>query len=127
MMRFAKTNILLGVMICGAAFLTCLQTVNFPFVPFTDAICFLPQAVKFAQGEGLRNVYVFDYLPDGAFIWHGFLFPIILGGLFKTDTYAKVSVVLAIMNSVCCLRPLCSGLPVDGKSGSGQFFFRSVC
>lgn len=96
-------GLLLGLIAISAAALTYLQTANFPFVPFTDAICFLPQAVKFAQGDGLRNVYQFDYLPDGAFIWHGFLFPLILGGLFKTDTYTKVSVVLAVMNAFTVL------------------------
>ncbi len=76
-MRFAKTDFLLGVMICAAAFLTFIQTVNFLFVPFSDAICFLPQTVKLAQGEGLRNVYVF--VPNnprravqGRYLYEGF-------------------------------------------------------
>lgn len=99
MTRFSKIDILLGAVICAAALLTFLQTANFPFVPFTDAICFLPQAVKFAQGEGLRNVYQFTYLPDGAFVWHGFLLPLVLGGVFGTDTYIKVSFALAVLNA----------------------------
>ena len=99
MVRFTKIDMLLGAAICAAALLTFLQTANFPFVPFTDAICFLPQAVKFAQGEGLRNVYQFTYLPDGAFIWHGFLLPLVLGGVFGADTYIKVSFALAVLNA----------------------------
>lgn len=98
--RFAKYNVLTGMAICAAAFLTVIQTVNFPFVPFTDAICFLPQAVKFAQGDGLRNVYQFAYLPDGAYVWHGFLFPLVLGGVFGTDTYIKVTLALAVLNAL---------------------------
>jgi xanthosine utilization system XapX-like protein len=100
MMRFAKTDMLLGVMICAAAFLTYIHTVNFPFVPFTDAIWFLPQGIKFAQGEGLRNVYQATYLPDGAYVWHGFLLPLVLGGVFGTDTYIKVTFALAVLNAV---------------------------
>jgi len=99
-MRFVKTDFLLGAVACAAAVLTYVQTVNFPFVPFTDAICFLPQAVKFAQGEGLRNVYTFTYLPDGAYVWHGFLFPLVLGGVFGTDTYIKVTIGLAVLNAL---------------------------
>lgn len=99
MARCTRIDVLLGAVIAAAAFFTFIQTANFPFVPFTDAICFLPQAVKFAQGEGLRNVYQFTYIPDGAFIWHGFLFPLVLGGVFGTDTYIKVSFALAFFNA----------------------------
>lgn len=93
-----QISTVLIVFLAGA--LAYIQSVNFPFVPFTDAICFLPQAVMFAQGEGFRNVYQFNYLPDGGFIWHGFLFPMVLGGLFKTDTYLKVSLTIAVLNTI---------------------------
>jgi hypothetical protein len=99
MARFTRIDILLGSVICAAALFAFIQAAAFPFVPFTDAVCFLPQAVKFAQGEGLRNVYMLTYLPDGAFVWHGFLFPLVLGGVFGTDTYIKVSFALAFLNA----------------------------
>lgn len=97
--NFKKQIAIVLIVFCSCA-LAYIQSVNFPFVPFTDAICFLPQAVMFAQGEGLRNVYQFSYLPDGGFIWHGFLFSMVLGGLFKTDTYLKVSLAIAVLNTI---------------------------
>jgi hypothetical protein len=98
--KIDTSRLLLGASVVCVALLTYLQTANFPFVPFTDAICFLPQAVKFAQGEGLRNIYTFTYLPDGAFVWHGFLLPLVLGGFFVTDTYIKVTIALGLMNAL---------------------------
>ena len=88
--------LILIVLFCAA--LVYFQSAYFPFVPFTDAICFLPQAVNFAQGDGLRNVYTFNYISDGAYIWHGFLFPLILGGVFKASNYEKVTLALAVIN-----------------------------
>lgn len=125
-MKNRKTQIALIIVSILVIFGAYFRTSGFPFVPFTDAICFLPQSVSYAQGEGLRNIYCFTYIPDGAFIWHGFLFSLLIG-LFKVDTYDKVSILLALMNAanVAILAFALARLTCAWKSRTRLFFLSS--
>jgi hypothetical protein len=73
-----------------------------------DAMFFLPQIVQYAKGEGLCNPYyqrtfAYSEAHDGRHIWHGFLYQLLLGGIFRADSYTRIALACSILNGGCLL------------------------
>lgn len=86
-----------------------------------DAMFFLPQVVKYANGLGLVNpqyelTLSYSDAHDGRHIWHGFAYQLFLGGLFVPTTYHSLSFAMAITNAlavfvmVVALGDACQGI-----------------
>ncbi len=73
-----------------------------------DAEYFLPQIISYTNGHGLINEYyqtAYNYSPhhDGRFIWHGFLFQVLLSDVFHTSTYTQIAFAYSILNILCLI------------------------
>jgi hypothetical protein len=84
------------------------MTVGFRSMLNGDAMFYLPQAVRYAEGGGLCNPYyerTLAYSPahDGRHIWHGFLYQLLLGGALGTDTYPKLALACAMLSTLGAL------------------------
>ena len=70
-----------------------------------DAMFFLPQVVKYANGHGLVNpqyelTLSYSDAQDGRHIWHGFAYQLFLGNLFVPTTYQLLSIAMAVTNAL---------------------------
>ena len=96
-----------------------------PSPPDGDSMFFLPAAARYAAGEGLTNpLYetALAYHPsgDGRLIWHGFIAPLLWGGLAPTPDYQGVFRIMAIINlgSLVLVGAIC--LRLLKESGRGR-------
>lgn len=85
--------------------------------PFTDSAAFIPPAVEFQDGRGLRNpIYpladTLDSSGDARYLFHGPLFPWLLGSFVLDPTPRSAFLVTALLRSLTLVGFACAACAV---------------